>query len=623
RNVGLTGGDPRRLRISNSGNLGRREFLVLTGSATLSQVTRRISGLPSNKDRIVVLTFDDAVKSQRAFVAPLLKDLGFGATFFVCHRWMSQDPEHNLTWREIAEIHQMGFEIGNHSWTHPPFSVPRDAARLPAELALVELELRQVGVPRPTSFAWCGNVFGPEGVQQLTDLGYRLARRGMQPEVPYGKIEVGPTFNPQKHHPLLIPTTGDAYPGWRLEHFRRVVEHAQNGQIVVFQFHGVPDPHPWVNTPPERFREYMDYLKQQGFRVVALRDLERYLPNTLPRDPLLRAPFSGPPNLRLVLPTEMEATRAELSYWLNNMIYYHHYTQEEVAKVAGLSIDVLRSRAEELGLDENSQAEPHGTQKTIRVQPYPGGRHPRIGFLEGAILPQRGTKASVFLPWDPTSYVVIDLPEAIFSNLGLTFLGHTHIPTIWDERNIWLENVDWKRNPDGSLTGSRVLPNKITFGASVQPATGKVEMDLWLRNDSSERLNGLRTQICAMLKGVPDSNASTNDNKIFRNPVCAVSSTKGSRWILMAWDRCGRAWGNPLVPCMHADPILADCRPGQTVRVRGRLWFYEGDEIQQELERARGEFSSLPTRDSVVVADPELGVREYPSVRKSYSHIKD
>ena len=30
-------------------------------------------------DKLVVLTFDDAVKSHRTFVAPLLKELGFGA----------------------------------------------------------------------------------------------------------------------------------------------------------------------------------------------------------------------------------------------------------------------------------------------------------------------------------------------------------------------------------------------------------------------------------------------------------------------------------------------------------------------------------------------------------------
>src|SRR5438105_690861 len=84
-------------------------------------------------DKLIVLTFDDAVKSHRTFVAPLLKQLGFGATFFVTHKWM-EDQTNFMTWQEIAEINGMGFEIGNHSWTHDDFSMPRNAARLAGEL---------------------------------------------------------------------------------------------------------------------------------------------------------------------------------------------------------------------------------------------------------------------------------------------------------------------------------------------------------------------------------------------------------------------------------------------------------------------------------------------------------
>jgi len=582
--------NPRFLRKTNEGEMGRRQFLAWTASATLLSVANRTLGAAANSDKIVVLTFDDAVKSQRTNVAPLLKELGFGATFFVCHRWMVDDPEHYLTWQEIKEMHEMGFEIGNHSWTHAAFSSPRDAARLPAELALVEFELHKVEVPPPTSFAWCGNVFGPEAVEQLAGVGYKLARRGMQPEVPYGAVEVGPTFDPQKQNPLLIPTTGDNYPGWTLDHFRDVADHAQPGQIVVYQFHGVPDPHPWVNCPPERFREYMDYLKRGGFRVVSLRDVAEFLPKTIPNDPVLKTPFLGPPHMPLRLPTEMEATREDLGHWLINMIYYHHYTAEEVTKVTGLAGDSLRGSIREMGLDQ-SPPEP-AADKPARVLAYPGGRHPRIGFQEGATCPLRGTKASIFLPWDPASYLVVDLPEAIFSNLGLTFLAHTHIPTIWDERNIWLENVDWERSPEGNLKRNWTLPNRITFGASVQSAIGQVDMELWLRNDTPEKLTGLRTQICVMLKGSPDFNSQTNENKIFRDPACAVKSAKGDRWIIAAWGQCGHTWGNPLVPCMHADPVLADCAPGQTSRVRGRIWFYQGTDIDGELRRASGVFTT-------------------------------
>jgi len=548
-------------------------------------------------DRVVVLTFDDAVKSHRTFVAPLLKELGFGATFFVTHRWMG-DAANFMSWDEIGEIHRMGFEIGNHSWTHGNFSSPKEAARLPAELALVEFELQKVKVPKPVSFAYSGNSFGPEAVEQLEALGYSFARRGMQPEIPYGKIQAGPLYDPGRHHRLLIPTSGDSYPGWTLQHFQKVVSQAVPGRIVVLQFHGVPDPsHPWVNTPPELFREAMHYLKRQGLQVIALKDLGRYLPRTPPADPLLTFRQSSQPMQRLPLPVEMEATRNNLDYWLKNMLQDHGYSLKEAADASGLSVAEVQREAKRLGGESPSvpalvrapESDP------IRLLPYPGGRHPRIGFKEGAILPHRGTKASVFLPWESSGYAVVDVPEAIFSNLGLTYLAHTHIPSIWDVQNLWLENIDWKRDAS-ELSNRRTLPNQVEYGVRLTPSAKAVDMELWLKNGSAEALTGLRVQACVMLKGAPDFNSQTNDNKRLGVPIAAVRSVKGNRWILTAWERCGRVWGNTQCPCMHSDPVLPDCPAGQTVRVRGRLWFYEGNEIDEEIARQGALFATASAR---------------------------
>lgn len=543
-------------------------------------------------DKLVVLTFDDAVKSHRTFVAPLLKVLGFGATFFVTQRWM-EDRTNFMTWEEIGDIHQMGFEIGNHSWTHADFSSPKNAARLTGELYLVDraLEQTKAKVPRPVSFGYCGNTFGPEAVKRLTELGYQFARRGEQPEARYGTLEIGSTYDPKRHHPLLIPTTGDAYPNWTLEHFKTVAARATNGQIVVLQFHGAPDvAHPWVHTPPERLKEYLAYLKENHFRCIAVRDLEPFIDrHHLPADPLLsqRQPPMSPD--RLALPVEMQATRSEARYWLENMLVDHRFNWDEVGRVFGWSLDEARTKAADLQIRIDISPRRLAAGQT-RVLPYPGGREVRIGFLDGNRDWQRGTKASVFTPWDATSYVVVDLPEAIFSEKRLIFLAHTHIPTVWDEQNIIIENVDWTRQADGGLRNERTLPNKVAFGASIQPSVGGVEMELWLRNGSDKPLTGLRTQICGHLKGAPEFNEQTTTNKMFRAPSVAVHSAGGDRWILTAWERCGRAWGQPLVPCIHADPVLADCAPGETVRVRGRLWFYEGKEIEQELARAKAAF---------------------------------
>jgi peptidoglycan/xylan/chitin deacetylase (PgdA/CDA1 family)/pimeloyl-ACP methyl ester carboxylesterase len=266
-------------------------------SAILSLMLMIVFAIPQQPPAIppktVVLTFDDAVKSHVTVVAPYLKQLGFQATFFITQNWM-KDTANFLSWEDVAEIHRMGFEIGNHSWTHADFGKVENGARLGEELDQVEKELAKVGVPKPVSFAWCGNTFGPEAIRQLRVFGYKLARRGMQPEKPYGKIELGPALDVSKYHPLLIPTTGDAYPDWTLDHFKKVVNSAKPGEAVVLQFHGVPDvAHPWVHTPPEAFKQYMTWLKENGYHAIAMRDLLPYYNAAqLPDDPMLKLRLS-------------------------------------------------------------------------------------------------------------------------------------------------------------------------------------------------------------------------------------------------------------------------------------------------------------------------------------------
>lgn len=556
----------------------------LLKTAVVTGASAAIVGQAAPK-RTVVLTFDDAVKSHRQFVAPFLAEIGFGATFFVTHRWMD-DRQNFMSWEEIAEIADMGFEIGNHSWSHSNFASPKNAARMEGELALVENALAKVGVEKPISFAWCGNHFGPEALKKLRSLGYRFARRGLSPELDNRALSPGPAYDPRKHDRLLIPSTGNSMPDGSLELFRRFLDRASDG-IVVLQFHGVPDvTHPWVHTPPELFRAYMDELNDQGFEVVPLRDLEGRIPSGVVRDP--NVTLRNPEVLedQLERPVELVQTRAEIARWTRTMAR-HRYTAGEAALVAGFSDD------EKVRYDRGLGNRPARPTDRVEVLPYPGGRHPRAGFLEGAIDPLRGTKASVFLPWDPSSYVVVDLPELITSDKGHLFLAHTHVPTIWNDRNMWLDNVDWRLSPGGGLELEWELPNGIVFGSSLHPNEQSVDLGLWLRNGLDLRLTGLRTQICIMLKAASGFDAQTRANKRFQPPVAVVHSEDKRRWILTAWERSGRCWGNARCPCVHSDPVFPDCEPLETVHLRGRLWFYEGAAVDEEIDKGNRRFEAL------------------------------
>ncbi|MBI3863777.1 MAG: hypothetical protein HY290_17960 [Planctomycetia bacterium] len=278
------------------------------------------------------------------------------------------------------------------------------------------------------------------------------------------------------------------------------------------------------------------------------------------------------------------ASDADLKYWLENMVWHHRFSTAEVREATGLTeLEIAAAlRKFDIRPETKPQRKPDAP---LLVLPYPGGRHPRIGFLDGAVDPQRETKFSVFAPWDDKSYVVADIPEALWSNLGLTYLAHTHVPTIWTKQKTELERLEWTRKPGEVLECRRKLPNGIVFEARIVPRRDAVRMELQLTNGTDETLSDLRVQNCVMLKGADGFNQQTNDNKRFAKPYVAVHSAEGNRWIITAWSPCDRPWANPPCPCLHSDPKFPDCPPGKTERLQGWLSFYDGTEIQTELDR--------------------------------------
>ncbi len=237
-------------------------------------------------DRLVVLTFDDSVKSHFTVARPVLLKYGFNATFFITEGFTFEDNKRDyMTWDEIRQLHDDGFEIGNHTRDHLELTADNVAA-VDEQLQGIEDRCREHGIPPPVSFAWPGNSIAPEAFETLKAYGMRFARRGGEPERPYKGGE-GFAYEPGQDHPFLIPSAGDARPDWEMADFVQAVEQARDGRIAVLQFHGVPEgEHPWVHTPQERFEQYMRYLAMHDYQVIAMRDLARYVDfGAAPADP--------------------------------------------------------------------------------------------------------------------------------------------------------------------------------------------------------------------------------------------------------------------------------------------------------------------------------------------------
>jgi peptidoglycan/xylan/chitin deacetylase (PgdA/CDA1 family) len=550
-------------------------------------------------DKLVVLTFDDSVKSHFTVVRSILKKYHFGATFFITEGFdFKTNKQDYMTWDEIAHLHQDGFEIGNHTRGHMSLSpskpelLKKQLSQLADQIKTINDRCEEYGIPKTVSYAYPGNGIHPDAYPILEAQGIRFARRGGFPEYEY-KDGNGFAYEPGFDHPLLIPSAGDARPFWTMKNLKRAVSQAHSGRISVLQFHGVPDKaHPWVDSPVEKFEQYMKYLSDNHFKVIALRDLEKYVD-----------PKNRPGNFQMVIDDRKKSIKnktdrnnyrkpendQQLKYWLENMVWYHQFTTEEIHRATGLSKNDIALSLTKYNISPKSK--PAKSPEKLTVLPYPGGRHPRTGYLDGAFRPQRETKLSVFSPWNKSEYFVLDIPEAIRRNdeqkHGLLYLAHSHIDTMWTKQGIPLARLEWKENKDGSLEMERTLPNQVVFGTKVFPGVNELKMQMWLKNGSKETLSNLRVQNCIMLKGAPDFcfKQKNDKNIVLEKPFVARRSNSSQQWIITAWTPCMKVWENPPCPCLHSDPQFPDCPPGESRELKGWFSFYEGDDVKKEIAR--------------------------------------
>ncbi len=235
-------------------------LFIITGAAVHSQII--IKKIP---DKLVVFTFDDATASQYSIVAPLLKQYGFGGTFYICEfPPSSADSNIYMNWRQIRELDRMGFEIANHTKSHPQLSklTPEE---MDAQIAYIEHKCDSMHIKKPVTFAYPGYDLDQRVLDILLKRGYLLARGGGNH-----------AYDPLVDYPLLIPSW--AMTANNKAEIMKAFGEARNGKIVVLTIHGVPDlEHPWVTTPPELFKEYLQYLSDQHFKVISLRELDNYV----------------------------------------------------------------------------------------------------------------------------------------------------------------------------------------------------------------------------------------------------------------------------------------------------------------------------------------------------------
>ncbi|MFT5107098.1 MAG: autotransporter-associated beta strand protein [Pseudoalteromonas tetraodonis] len=211
-------------------------------------------------EKLVALTFDDGCASHKTTVAPILKSLGFGGTFYICDGFsFGTRKDWYLTWRQIKGMAADGFEIGNHTVGHQGGAGFDNFQRM-------EDRLLAHGCPETTTVCWPVYHVNTGAYADLAANGYTFGRGGHNRP-----------YRPTRDNPFDVPSF-TIMDGVSVEKFVNQARQATDGKIVVFCYHGVPDgEHPQVGLEPAVFKAQMQYLKDNNYKVVALRDLAEYI----------------------------------------------------------------------------------------------------------------------------------------------------------------------------------------------------------------------------------------------------------------------------------------------------------------------------------------------------------
>ncbi len=95
--------------------------------------------------RTVAVTFDDGCQTDLLLAAPLLRALGYGATFYVTAGFIGRPGYMSAS--QVRELQSLGFEIGCHSMTHAYLS-DLDEPSMEHEIVEAKSRLEQIlGTP--------------------------------------------------------------------------------------------------------------------------------------------------------------------------------------------------------------------------------------------------------------------------------------------------------------------------------------------------------------------------------------------------------------------------------------------------------------------------------------------
>jgi peptidoglycan/xylan/chitin deacetylase (PgdA/CDA1 family) len=233
-------------------------LLLLIGTVPLKQ-----PGLtwPGNKKAAIVLTYDDALRSQLDVAIPQLDKANLKGTFFLNGKMTEKEV---ARWRAASKE---GHELGNHSIFHPcSSSILKTDAHYALESYTIETLLREISVMNNFLYA-IDNKTAPrsysypcsESVVEGVDYADALKRSGLIRYARTGGDQRSVVTDFRKLDPYQVPSWGflDKPDGATLIDFVKRVRQAEG--MGVLQFHGVGGD--YLEVSAQAHEQLLEYLR--------------------------------------------------------------------------------------------------------------------------------------------------------------------------------------------------------------------------------------------------------------------------------------------------------------------------------------------------------------------------
>ncbi len=259
-------------RVNNMSKDFEMEKVKKTDTITIDD------GIGKENEKIAIINFDDNWLSQYENAKPILDNYQFKATFYIVCDYI--DGKNRMTWQQIKSLQQDGHEIGSHTMNHENLDEISIDARY-GEIVESKKCIEDKGI-RVNSFSYPFN--SGDSNQEILELvanNYDFARTagGNSDADNDGKHEDYERFT-------IIGWSHDAerkkhnYSDLQmLDTFKDYIGKFDNedksgtGNIPIIIYHNIDDEKGTYNTSLDLFNSEMQYLYENGFKVVTMNEV--------------------------------------------------------------------------------------------------------------------------------------------------------------------------------------------------------------------------------------------------------------------------------------------------------------------------------------------------------------